>query len=78
MKRNVARNAVVTRSTITRGVMTALGWFGLPVKAFLPSNLDGALEFLAVPVEHRSDVLATLDKVKSLHSEQHRHVGGAA
>jgi hypothetical protein len=78
LKRHNARNAVVTSSTITRGVLTALRWFGLPIKAFLPSDLDGALKFLAVPQAQHNDVLATLEKLKRLHAEQHRNVGGAA
>jgi hypothetical protein len=78
LKRNNARNAVVTSSTITRGVMTALGWFGLPVKAFAPTNVDGALEFLAVPLAQRGEALATVEKVKALYTEPRRTAGGAA
>jgi hypothetical protein len=38
--------AVVTTSVITRGVLTALGWFNVPIRPFLPTDLKRALTFV--------------------------------
>jgi hypothetical protein len=64
LKRTHGRNAVVSNSPVTRGVMTALAWLGLPVKAFAPTDLDGALAFLDVSSEHRLEARATLERLQ--------------
>jgi hypothetical protein len=40
--------AVVTMSTMVRGVVTALSWFNAQVKAYSPNDLGGALQHLGV------------------------------
>jgi hypothetical protein len=45
--------AVVSRSTITRGVVTALSWFNTKIRAFMPSDFAGALRYLGVPEAQR-------------------------
>ena len=66
LKRNGARNAVVTNSAVSRGVMIALGWFGVPVKAFPPSDLMGALEYLGVPSEHRGEAMVLVARLRRM------------
>jgi len=66
LKRNRARNAVVTNSTVSRAVMIALGWFGVPVKAFAPSDLMGALEYLGLAGEYRGEALVLVDRLRRL------------
>src|SRR5262249_48860749 len=64
LKKNNAKNAVVTDSIVTRGVATALAWFGVPVRAFQPRELLSALDYLDVPSEQRSDVLALVERLQ--------------
>ena len=40
--------AVVTPSFVGRGVATALSWF-FAIRAFAPTNIDDAFEYLAIP-----------------------------
>ena len=72
---NGANSAVLTSSAFTRGVVTALRWFGVPMKAFALSDLKGALDFLAVPAADRSDVLAVVEQVKALNIEPRARAG---
>lgn len=39
--------AVLTRSKLTVGVLTALSWFGVPARAFPIGNIEKALEFVS-------------------------------
>lgn len=48
------RMAVLTESTVLRGVVTALRWFGLPVECFSDAKLDDALSFAGIPAERLS------------------------
>jgi hypothetical protein len=41
-----ARSSVLTASTVDRGVVTALSWFVGGIKAFAPTDEDGAIAFL--------------------------------
>jgi hypothetical protein len=63
-----ARGAVMTDSVLARGAVTALSWFGVPIRAFARRQTDAALEFVGVP-QHRlaeaRDVLnALIDNVE--------------
>jgi hypothetical protein len=69
VKQSGANSAVVTSSALTRGVVTALRWFGVPMKAFALWDLSGALDFLAVPAAERDELLATVEQVKALTSQ---------
>lgn len=43
------RSAVVTSSRVARGMVTALGWIGVAIKAFAPEQFVDALAALDVP-----------------------------
>ncbi len=51
-----ARGAVVTNSTVARGVVTAIGWFKVPIRAFAPNDLEGAFEYAGVAPQARAGV----------------------
>jgi hypothetical protein len=40
------KTAVITSSVVSKGVMTALSWFNIPIKGFSPDELDEALSYL--------------------------------
>jgi hypothetical protein len=65
LKRSGGRIAVVTNSPLTRGVMTALAWLGLPARAFALTDLPGALAFLDVAPEHQSEALDTIRRLRA-------------
>jgi hypothetical protein len=48
---NKARAALVTDSAVSRGVVTALSWFGVAIKAYRESELEDAMRYLAIPRE---------------------------
>ena len=48
---NKARGALVTNSRMMRGVVTAMNWFNVDMRAFSPESLDDALEFVRLPVD---------------------------
>jgi hypothetical protein len=50
--------AVVTTSVVTRGVLTALGWFNVPIRPFLPTDLKRALTFV-----ERDDMLERSEEI---------------
>lgn len=54
------RGAVLTDSVLTRGGVTALRWFGLPIRAFPIGELQGALAFVGIEaskLEHAQECL---------------------
>jgi hypothetical protein len=53
MKETGACTAVMTDSALIRGVAAAVGLLGLKVRAFRPSDLNGALDYLNVPAGKR-------------------------
>ena len=55
--------AVVSDSSTTRGIVTALHWFGKNIRAFRSSNLTGALEYLGLPAERHA---AVIEKLRTL------------
>lgn len=64
------RSAVLTTSTIARGVVTAFAWIGATdTRAFTPDQIDEALAFLKVSPAERSEVLTTLEQMrKAVHA----------
>lgn len=56
LKQTGGRIAVLTNSALVRGMALAVGLLGLPVRAFAPTGLDGALEYLSLPARHSADV----------------------
>ncbi len=49
MERRNTRCAVLTDSVVVRGIVTALRWFGLPVRVLAKDDIDAALTFAGVP-----------------------------
>lgn len=58
--------AVVSDSPLTRGIVTALHWLGKNIRAFRPTALADAFEYLAVP---GPETEALLHRVAVLRSE---------
>lgn len=52
------RVAIVTDSTIVRGIVTALSWFNAGTKAFPTANISEALAYLDMPVGARASKVA--------------------
>jgi hypothetical protein len=46
-----SRGAIVSASLMVRGAVSALGWFNPLIKAFAPTEVDDALQYLGVPPE---------------------------
>lgn len=59
-----ARTAVVSSALGVRGMVTALSWFGIPVKAFGPRDLEMALDHLGVSSAARTQVLREALRVR--------------
>lgn len=57
------RGAVMTDSVLARGGVTALRWFGLPIRAFALGELHGALAFVGVSPAKLEDAHARLQSV---------------
>ncbi len=57
--------AVITDSPLTRGVVTALRWLGKNIRAFRPTDLAGAFEYLEVPSGDREALLHRVARVRS-------------
>lgn len=47
-EQNQRRGAVLTDSILARGGVTAMRWFGLPVRAFALDELDAALGYVGI------------------------------
>lgn len=47
-EQNNRRGAVLTDSVLARGGVTAMRWFGLPVRAFALDELDAALGYVGI------------------------------
>jgi hypothetical protein len=69
---NQRHGAVLTSSVLTRGGVTALRWFGLPIRAYGLSDLDAALSFVGVKTlelgqarQRLQRVIAAADKLQS-------------
>lgn len=62
-ERNKRHGAVLTNSVLARGGVTALRWFGLPIQAFSPGELDAALTFVGVKATKLEHANARLQRV---------------
>ena len=56
--------AVVTTSRVVRGIVTATSWLGSNVRAFAPSNIDEAFDYLDVPKPLRAGLLERVALLK--------------
>lgn len=67
LKKRGAFAVVITDDRLTRGIATAVSWFGVNVKAFAWNDIDGALKAVKAPadVEERmkKSILAFRDRV---------------
>lgn len=59
----VPLSAVVTQSTVVRGVVTAMSWFNPNIKSFSPEELDAALVHLKV---NRSEFALIKKEIRTL------------
>jgi hypothetical protein len=57
---SAVRAAVLTSSAITRGVVTAIAWLGVPVRAFRPDAWDEIRDYLKLSRDECGDVQAAL------------------
>ncbi len=65
MKQTGGSTAVLTDSALIRGVARAVGFLGLHVRAFSPSELSSALNYLGVPPSRHADMLRRIDGLKT-------------
>lgn len=56
MKETGACTAVMADSALIRGIAAAVGLLGLKVRAFRPSDLNGALDYLALRADKRVEI----------------------
>lgn len=57
--------AVITDSALIRGVARAVGFLGVPVRAFLPSELTSAFNFLIVPPSRHAEFTRRIELMKA-------------
>jgi len=65
MKETGVSIAVVTDSALIRGVARAVGFLGVQVRAFAPTELASALNFLAVAPSRHADMARRIDALKA-------------
>ena len=63
---NKLPTAVLSDSTLVRGAITVLSWFGRRIRGFPPDDTSGALDFLSVPAAQRDTVLSELASLQRL------------
>jgi len=56
--------AIVTGSAMMRGIITALSWFNPEARAFSPSNVGEALQFLQVPTLKFDTIKTTAQELR--------------
>ena len=59
------RISVLTDSVVARGVVTALGWFGVPIRAFPPGDPEAAMNHLRVTGPRRAELASALNELKA-------------
>jgi hypothetical protein len=64
MARAKLRASVLTDSAMVRGAVTALAWFGIPIRAFPRSDRAAAIDALGIDATARGSVLAALDRIR--------------
>lgn len=60
-----SRIAVVTKSPIARGIVTALSWFNPVYNAFEPKHMDGALAHVGLFGDAATDAKALVEQLKT-------------
>jgi hypothetical protein len=56
--------AVCSSSRLARGIVTALSWFGVPIKAFDANRTDLAMAFLKIPEASRASIRSEFESLK--------------
>jgi hypothetical protein len=57
--------AVVTESALIRGIARAVGFLGVQVRAFDPSELGSALNYMVVPVSRHANMIRHVELMKA-------------
>ena len=57
--------AVLSSSTLVRGVATAISWFNRKVRVFAPHDADAAITFLGVGAPHAAKVREELESLRA-------------
>jgi hypothetical protein len=55
--------AVVSRSIVARGIVTAFRWLGFPLRSFTPEQLAAAFAFIAVSDAEAMDICAAVEEL---------------
>jgi hypothetical protein len=61
--------AIMTDSTVTRGIVTALSWLGMPQRAFLPGNYYQAGKYLGLT---NDELARAVDELRRLQTDMNR------
>lgn len=56
--------AILTGSTLARGMVTAISWFIPGLEAFAPNQLGAALDYLGIPRALETDVSRTITQLR--------------
>lgn len=68
------RSAVVTSHRVARGMVTALSWIGVAIKAFAPEDMVKALDFLDVPQSDHKTLIERMASMRLvLDGKDHQH-----
>jgi hypothetical protein len=62
-REHAVRGAVLTDSVIARGGVTALSWFGVSIRAFEPSQLDAALDYVQIASPRWADARQRMQRI---------------
>ena len=65
MKVTNASTAVVTESALIRGVARAIGFLGIPVRAFAPAEMASALNYLVVPQSRHAELIKRAEMLQA-------------
>lgn len=57
------RTAVLSCSTLVRGIVTVFNWFNVQNKVFSPKEVIGALDFAQIPTVGRASVWSTVESM---------------
>jgi hypothetical protein len=56
--------AIITANSVMRGVITALSWFNPKCRAYAPSDMGSALNFLGVPLARFDSIKQTAQEIQ--------------
>jgi|SoiMethySBSTD1v2_1073268.scaffolds.fasta_scaffold07836_11 hypothetical protein len=70
-EKNGVKGSVVTDSAVARGVVTALGWFKVKLRAFSPREIDHAFDYVEIPTDQRAGARAMIERLERALKDQH-------